>query len=120
MKFLVTMNGKNLGGLDELRERTDVYLPASVEAVANLRTDLTYVDQQGRHLIFSEKVRVPPSDVTEFAFTRKFGFGWSYIWLRPSEIQLTRDSLRIVANEEAATALTYFQRAARIATQKVV
>lgn len=78
-------------GLDEIRRRTDVYRPEWLEAVAKLRTDLDYVYEDGRCLKFSGKVKVFPTNVPEFAFTRR---RWlPYVWLRPSQISSLKLSL---------------------------
>ena len=94
-----------LGGLDELRSKLDVYMPACVEAVSKLRTDLVYIDKDCKCLTFSGLVKVFPNDVTEFAFTKRW---WRpYIWLRPSEVyslKLTPDSIVKVAQEAAGRA----------------
>ena len=97
-----------LGGLDELRSKLDVYMPACVEAVSKLRTDLGYLHEEHGQLTFSGKVKVFPNNVTEFAFTRAWLSSLRpYVWLRPSgvhSLNLTPDSIFKVAQEEAERA----------------
>lgn len=97
-----------IGGLDELRSKTNVYKPEWIDAVSKLRTDLGYVDKEHGHLKFSGKVKVFPNDVTEFAFTRSwFSSLCPYLWLRPSEVhslKLPPDSIVKAGQEAVRTA----------------